>query len=90
VRITPSHPCVIITSHMHTLITHAQPQRHLMLAVRDVDIEYDDPAHTFELGERVVVIAGNVAVPFGARGTAIGVERRYVDVLLDERCERVV
>lgn len=37
----------------------------------------------YRLGDRVVVLADNASVPFGARGTVIGMQGHAVDVLFD-------
>lgn len=42
-------------------------------------------ASQYSLGDRVLVLANDAPVPFGARGTVIGLERHGVDVLFDHR-----
>jgi 5'-3' exoribonuclease 1 len=66
-------------------VTMTAPFADLRRGIEDIDSEVDDTGNRFTLGERVIVVASMVAVPFGARGTVIGVEKRAVDVLFDER-----
>lgn len=69
-------------------VTMRAPFLELRRGIDDVDAEVDDTKsndNTYTLGERVIVIASSAAVPFGARGTVIGVEKRAVDVLFDQR-----
>ena len=65
-----------------------QPFDDLRVAIDEVDALVDDSHLSeghFQLGNRVIVMASSIAVPFGARGTVIGVEKRGVDVLFDHR-----
>ena len=69
-------------------IVTKQPFDDLRVAIDDVDALVDDShlsESQFQIGNRVIVMAASIAVPFGARGTVIGVEKRGIDVLFDYR-----